>query len=210
LSTDVLTLDPRAPDRSAAQRIVGVLNRGGIVAMRTDTVYGLLARVNRSEALRRLTKLKQRPVDKPFLTLAGDWRCVRQLTSHLPPVARHLGSRYWPGPLTLVLPGAKNLPEEIAGPGNTVGVRIPDEPFLLLILQMLRGSVAAPSANLPGQPPVRSAEESEKAFGDAIDLFVEGGPPVRELHSTVVSCMESPAEILREGAIELTSSDLES
>ncbi|HET9887004.1 MAG TPA: Sua5/YciO/YrdC/YwlC family protein, partial [bacterium] len=121
-----------------------------------------------------------------------------------------LGSRYWPGPLTLILPGARNLPEEISGAGNTVGVRIPDEPFLLSILQMLRGSVAAPSANLPGEPPVRNAQESKKAFGDAIDLFVEGGPPVREVHSTVVSCVESPAEILREGAIELTSSDLES
>jgi len=210
LSTQVLSVDPDSPDRRAAQQIVDVLNAGGVVAMRTDTVYGLLGRVSRPEALRRLTAIKQRPADKPFLTLAGDWRSVRQLTSHLPPVARHLGSRYWPGPITLILPGAKNLPAEISGPGNTVGVRIPDEPFLLSILRELRGSIAAPSANLPGQPPVRTAEESAKVFGSDIDLFVEGGPPVRETHSTVVSCVQVPAQILREGALMLTASDLES
>src|SRR5688500_1707728 len=107
LPIEVLTVDPKTPDRGAAERIVGVLNAGGIIAMRTDTVYGLLARVSRPETLQRLAALKQRTPDKPFLTLAGDWRGVRQLTSHLPPVARHLGSRYWPGPLTLILPGAK-------------------------------------------------------------------------------------------------------
>lgn len=210
LSTKVLTVDPGMPDRGAARRIVDVLNAGGIVAMRTDTVYGLLARVNRPEALRRLAAIKQRAADKPFLTLAGDWRSVRQLTSHLPPVARRLGSRYWPGPITLILPGVKNLPAEISGPENTVGVRIPDEPFLLSILRELRGSVAAPSANLPGQPPLRTAQESEKAFGSEIDLFVEGGPPARETPSTVVSCVQVPAQIVREGAIVLTASDLQS
>jgi L-threonylcarbamoyladenylate synthase len=210
LRTEVLTVDPTAPHRAAAKRILEVLNAGGIVAMRTDTVYGLLARINRPEALRRLTELKERTPDKPFLVLAGDWRGVRELTSHLPPIARHLGSKYWPGPLTLILPGARGLPAEITDPGNTVGVRIPDDAFLLSILRDLRGSIAAPSANLSGQEPIQTVEECERAFGDGIQLFVDGGPPARDLPSTVVSCMHTPAVVLRKGTLVLTSEDLES
>jgi len=207
--TEILTVDPKAPDPAAARRVVEVLNAGGIVAMRTDTVYGLLARVNRPDALRKLAALKKRPPEKPFLLLAGDWRGVRQLTSHLPAIARHLGSEYWPGPLTLVLPAAKNLPPEIVGAGGTVAVRIPDDPFLLSVLHQLRGIVVAPSANLPGEPPISTAEESANVFGSEIDLFVEGGLPSRELPSTLVSCIGEHAQVLREGSIGLTAHDLE-
>lgn len=209
LHTEILKVDPHVRDPKAARRVVDVLNAGGIVAMRTDTVYGLLARVNRPDALRKLSALKRRPPEKPFLMLAGDWRAVRQLTSHLPAIARHLGSQHWPGPLTLILPAAKNLPAEIVGSGSTVAVRIPGDAFLLSVLQELKGIVAAPSANLPGEPPISTAEEASQSFGNEIDLFVEGGPPSGDLPSTLVSCIGEHAQVLREGSIVLTAQDLE-
>jgi len=196
-------VDPELVERAAA-----VLKGGGIVAMRTDTQYGLLASVNRHDALRRLAELKRRAEDKPFLLLASDWIGVRSVTRSLPPVARMLGARHWPGPLTLVLPAEAGLPGEVIGAGPTVAVRVPGDPLLLAIVGAVRCAVAAPSANPAGEPPARSAEEVRARFGDAVDLVIDGGV-AEERPSTVVNCTGQTAEIIREGALSLSPGDLE-
>jgi len=198
------SVDPELVERAAA-----VLKSGGIVAMRTDTVYGLLASVNRHDALRRLAEVKRRAEDKPFLLLAADWIGVRSITRTVPPVARLLGSRFWPGPLTLVLPAERELPAEVTGVGPTVAVRIPGDPLLLAVVGAVRCPVAAPSANRAGEPPARSAAEVRALFGDAVDLVIDGGAVTDGRSSTIVSCTGTSAEVIREGALTLTASDLE-
>jgi L-threonylcarbamoyladenylate synthase len=205
---EILKTDPEVPDLSIVKGVSRVLMGGGIVAMRTDTVYGLVASVDRPDALRKLVELKVRPADKPFILLASDWIAVRSVTSHLPPVARSLGSRYWPGPLTLVLPGNEHLPTEVRAGGPTVAVRIPGVPLLLAILKEFRGAVAAPSANLPGEPAATSIEEVLAVFDSRIDLAIDSGPAEDRRPSTIVNCTEFGGEILREGPVQLTADEL--
>jgi L-threonylcarbamoyladenylate synthase len=205
---EILTTDPESAEPSVVQRVSRVLMGGGIVAMRTDTVYGLLASVDRPDALQRLVDLKVRPPDKPFVLLASDWIAVRAVTSHLPPVARSLGSRYWPGPLTLVLPGSDDLPREVRAGGPTVAVRIPGDALLLAILREFRGAVAAPSANLPGQPPATTIEEVALAFDEGVDLAVDSGPARLSRPSTIINCTSFGGEVLRAGPIAPAEQEL--
>jgi L-threonylcarbamoyladenylate synthase len=206
----VLPVDPGAVDGAAARRASEFLKQGGIVALRTDTVYGLLASVNRPESLKRLRTIKQREPGKPFLLLALDWIMVRSVTTHLTPVARRLGARYWPGPLTLVLPGADWLPDEVKGAGPTVAVRVPADPMLREILKEMRSTLAAPSANLPNRPPAATAKEVGRLFGEAVGLVLDGGEVQGGVPSTIVDCTRPAAEILREGAVVPTKSELAS
>lgn len=206
--TDILRVDPRRPDDTLVRQVSTVLKGGGVVAMRTDTVYGLLASVNRPDALKRLVELKVRPAGKPFVLLAADWIGVRAVTSHLGPVARSLGARYWPGPLTLVLPADDTLPEEVTANGRTVAVRIPKDPWLGAILHEMRAALAAPSANLPGQPPVPRVEDVVALFGSGVALALDGGPPASELPSTLVDCTGREGKLLRAGAVAVPEEDL--
>jgi L-threonylcarbamoyladenylate synthase len=201
-------VDHAAPDPSIVQDVTRVLKGGGVVAMRTDTVYGLLASVNRPDGLQKLVTLKVRPVGKPFLLLCADWIGVRAVTSHLPPVARALGSRYWPGPLTLVLPADENLPEEVTAAGQTVAVRMPADPFVREVLREMRAALAAPSANLPGQPPALDVSDVLRVFGDGVDLALDGGPAPSRAPSTIVNCCGPTGEIVRVGAIVPTPDEL--
>ena len=204
----LIRVDHEQPDRDIITRAADLLRGGGILAMRTDTVYGLLGSVNRPDALRRLVDLKLRPVGKPFILLAPDWIAVRSVTSHLTSVARRLGTDYWPGPLTLVLPGDENLPDEVIAAGPAVAVRIPADPLLAAVLGATKAVVAAPSANLPGQAPVATAAEALELFGDGIDLALDSGSQPETLPSTIVDCRGSEAEILREGSIRLDLDEL--
>ena len=199
---ELLPADHAHPDPALVARIAQVLRGGGVVAMRTDTVYGLLGSVNRPDALARLVDLKVRPIGKPFVLLASDWIAVRSVTSHLTPVARILGHHYWPGPLTLVLPAAESLPDEVTAAGHGVAVRIPADPLLRSVLSATGAALAAPSANLPGGEPARSAADCVALFGDGIDLAVDGGPPALDEPSTIVNCCGPTGEILRHGPIE--------
>lgn len=206
----MIKVDHGKPDREVVDRAAALLRGGGIVAMRTDTVYGLLGSVNRPDSLRRLVDLKLRPVGKPFVLLAADWIAVRSVTSHLTSVARRLGTDHWPGPLTLVLPGDENLPDEVTAAGPAVAVRIPADPLLAAVLSATRAVVAAPSANLPGETPVSSAAEALELFGHGIDLVLDGGPAPETRASTIVDCRGAVAEILRQGPIQLSPDELAS
>lgn len=205
---DVVRVAPGTVDALLAERVANVLRRGGLVAMRTDTVYGLLASVNRPDALERLVRMKVRPRDKPFVLLAADWVSVRAVTSSVPPVARALGSRYWPGPLTLVLPAALGLPAEVTASGSTVAVRVPGDPMLREVVAATRCAVAAPSANRHGEEPAGSAADCAATFGAEIDLIVDGGEVENRKPSTIVNCLGEHAEIIRDGAVPLSGEEL--
>lgn len=207
-SAQIVRIEPDRPDPGLVREVAGLLLRGGVVGLRTDTVYGLVASVHRPDALRRLIELKVRPPGKPFILLASGWLTVRSVTSHLTPVARILGSRYWPGPLTLVLPADEDLPEEVTSPGPEVAVRVPADVALQALLGEVKAALAAPSANRPGEPPARTAEQVAATFGSGIDLVVDGGEVDDLRPSTIVHCAGTEARLVREGRIALTPREL--
>jgi len=204
----IVRVDPQEPDANVVAQIVAILRDGGIVVLPTDTVYGLAAAISRADALERLCELKTRPQDKGFILLVADWVGVRAVTSHLPPVARRLGGKYWPGPLTLILPARAGLPAAVSGSGGSVGVRMPSDPLLQAVLRELKGPLAAPSANRAGEEPSETAAAAAAVFGGSVELVVDGGQAPAQRPSTIVSAVGALGQVLREGSLAIPAEDL--
>jgi tRNA threonylcarbamoyl adenosine modification protein (Sua5/YciO/YrdC/YwlC family) len=180
------------------------LRRGGVVAVPTDTVYGLAADPSLPEAVAGLFALKQRPTDVPLPVLVASRHQVAEIAGPLEPAARHLADRFWPGPLTLVVPRLATFKADLGGPTaarRTVGVRLPDHPFMRALCQAV-GPLAVTSANPHGAPPAVSAHQVTTAFpgADPLVLVVDGGI-CDGTPSSVVECRGPASRGLREGAL---------
>lgn len=169
-----------------------LLEGGGIVAFPTETVYGLGARADDSDAVARLFRLKRRPREKRFAVLIADPRHAARYVAPLSETARKLADRFWPGPLTMVLPD---------GRGGEKGIRCPDCAVTQELLGRAGVPVAAPSANISGGQPAATAQQVLSVFDHMIEAVLDGGPVRLGVASTVVRIGEGEAEILREGAI---------
>ncbi len=180
------------PDPSAIAEAARVLRSGGLVAFPTETVYGLGADVTNPKAIERLNQVKGRPPEKPYSLHLHSADQVRALVPSIPPMAHALMKRFWPGPLTLVLPGPG---------GKTVGFRLPDHPIARAFLKACDVPVAAPSANRSGSPPPTDAQEVVAALNGSVDCLLDGGPTQLGRESTVVEIIGDRVEIRREGAI---------
>ena len=176
------------------------LRAGRIVAVPTDTVYGIAADMALPDAIVRLFAAKQRPPEKAVAVLLSEL-AQAEAFAWLRPQARTLGERFWPGGLTLVLPllYGVTLPGELAGAG-TIGVRIPDHEAPRALARAL-GPVPTTSANLSGEADARDAHEVAEKLGDAVALVIDGGPIRGGPASTVVDCTSDRPSILREGAV---------
>ncbi|MDR3078386.1 MAG: threonylcarbamoyl-AMP synthase [Planctomycetota bacterium] len=183
-----LSEDPEAALAAAA----GILAGGGVAIFPTETVYGVGAAAGCPEALARLRRLKGREDGKPFQFLAADLEMARALGVRVTPEAERLARRFWPGPLTLVMPSEKG--------GEGVGIRIPDAPFVLALCRRLGRALVASSANPAGAPPPTDAQAAE-VFGEAVDILVDGGR-TDGAPSTVASCLDGELRILRPGALD--------
>jgi len=181
-----------APDPAAIAEAVKVLRGGGLVAFPTETVYGLGADATNPKAIARLNHVKGRPPEKPYSLHLHSAKQIRQLVKQVPPLAQKLMERFWPGPLTLVMP---------SNDGRTIGFRLPDHPVALAFLKACDVPVAAPSANHSGFPPPTDAKEVLAALDGAIDCLLDGGPTRLGRESTVVEIVQGRVEIRREGAI---------
>jgi tRNA threonylcarbamoyl adenosine modification protein (Sua5/YciO/YrdC/YwlC family) len=194
-----------APDRAEAiGAVVDALRLGQVVAIPTDTVYGLAVDPTRPEAVARLVALKERPTRVALPVLVGSWDQVGALCGPLAPTARGLADRYWPGPLTLVVPRSPAFVADLGGEpeaGPTVGIRWPDHRTVQLLCDGL-GLLAVTSANRHGRPPVTTAEAVAEEFdgGDPPAVILDGGVCDGE-PSTVVECLGGDIRCLREGAI---------
>jgi L-threonylcarbamoyladenylate synthase len=166
-----------------------LLRGGGIIALPTETVYGLAARADDPEAIARLGAVKRRPEGKPFSLLIADPLDAERYAV-MSPVARALARSFWPGPLTMVLPAAG---------GEDVGLRCPDCSIARAVLRLADVAAAAPSANESGRPPATSAGQVLEVFDGVIEAVVDGGPVRLGVSSTVVRLVEDEAEVLREG-----------
>ena len=179
---------------------VQCLKSGGIIAIPTDTVYGLAADPFNPDAVQRLYTVKGRPDGKPIPLVLSSVADVHRVSQNLPEFFFHLTDRFWPGGLTIVIEAKGLLPVLTAG-GNTVGVRIPDNPLLLQILRAFGGPTAITSANLSGEPPATSPEEIGEDLASRINMIVDGGKTPGPIPSTVYDISVSPPVIRRHGVI---------
>jgi L-threonylcarbamoyladenylate synthase len=186
----------------AVSEAISVLSQGGLVIFPTDTVYGVGASVDRPDAVARLYVAKGRPLDRAIPVLVSSELAVERMVSELDDVARTLMRHFWPGPLTIVLPAATWLPSEIVRDTGSVGVRMPDHPIALEMIERSGGALATTSANNSGQPETRTAQDAASDIGARVELVVDGGESPGGVPSTVVKVSEDGnLTVLRKGAI---------
>ncbi|HEY8748518.1 MAG TPA: L-threonylcarbamoyladenylate synthase [Tepidisphaeraceae bacterium] len=183
------------------ERAVEILRAGGLVAFPTETVYGLGADATQSESVRRIFAAKGRPVTNPLIVHVADAEVARRYVSKWPEQAAELARRFWPGPLTLVLPKADLIVSEVTAGLNSVGLRVPNHPLALSLLRAFDGPVAAPSANRANRISPTTADHVRLELGDAVDLVLDGGGCEVGIESTVLDLAGRSPVILRPGAV---------
>ena len=186
---------------SENQTALEILNNGGIVAFPTDTVYGLGALAFNNSAIESIYKAKDRPLEKAIPILIADINDLEMVASAVPDMARTLASRFWPGPLTCVVPKKQTLPLAVSAT-STVAVRIPDHPDARALLRAA-GPMAVTSANISGYANPTTAQEVYDQLNGRIPLILDGGKTKGGIPSTLVDCTGEQPVILREGSITL-------
>lgn len=188
-----------SPDAQVIARVALILSKGGLVAFPTDTFYALGADPFNDLALRRLFGVKGRPLDKPLPLLIGQEDQATLVTAQLPEMAIKLVKRFWPGPLTIIVPPKADLPRAVVAGG--VGIRMPDCNVARAICNEFGGPVTGTSANISGASEPRGVADVEISLGSKIDLIIDGGMSQAQAGSTVLDLLGPRPKILREGVI---------
>lgn len=183
----------------SVEQAAAILQAGGLVALPTETVYGLAANALDPVAVARIFAAKERPFFDPLIVHLADDSWLPRVAREFPPMARKLAERFWPGPLTLVLPKTDVIPELVTSGLSTVGVRVPDHPLMRRVLMLTDIPLAAPSANPFGRLSPTTAEHVRQQLGDRIDGIVDGGPCRVGVESTILKISEDRATLLRPG-----------
>lgn len=199
--TRVVRVRPEAPDPASIAEAGAVLRAGGLCAFPTETVYGLGALALSEDAVRAIFAAKGRPADNPLIVHVLELDDARALTCAITPLAERLAERFWPGPLTLVLPRAAVVPSIVTAGGDTVAVRAPSHPVARALLAEVGAPIAAPSANRSNEVSPTRAEHVVASLGDRVALVLDGGPCDRGIESTVVDATGDAPVILRPGSI---------
>ena len=189
------------------ENAVEALRAGDLVVFPTETVYGLGANASNPAAVRKIFEVKGRPADHPVIVHLDDPRYLHRWVSKLPPVAETLAAKFWPGPLTLILPKADTVNDIVTGGQDSIGIRVPSHPMAQQLLNAFGGGIAAPSANRFGRLSPTKPEHVRDEFGEAVSVILDGGESPIGLESTIVSCLNNEARLLRPGFI--TKSQLE-
>ena len=199
--TVVVRVDPLEPDRADVERAASVLREGGLVAFPTETVYGLGANALDARAVARIFEAKGRPATNPLIVHVLGAAEARRVVADWPAAADALTARFWPGPLTLVLPKALAVPIEATAGLDTVAVRAPSHPVARALLELARTPIAAPSANPSTSVSPTTAAHVLDALDGRIDLVLDGGPCDVGIESTVVSLAAGERVLLRPGSV---------
>ncbi|HEY2338054.1 MAG TPA: L-threonylcarbamoyladenylate synthase [Burkholderiales bacterium] len=186
---------------SEVRRAAEILRAGGLVAFPTETVYGLGADASSEKAVARLYAAKGRPADHPVIVHFASAEEAFRYARQIPPDARTLADRYWPGPLTLILEKSDKAKDFVTGGQPTVGVRVPSHPVAQELLKAFGGGIAAPSANRFGRVSPTTAAHVREDLGKDVDLVLEGGPSEVGIESTIVDLSGGEAVLLRPGRI---------
>ncbi len=198
----VVRVDPSAPEAAAIAAGVAVLVRGGLVAIPTETVYGLAARGLHADEVAKVFAAKGRPAGHPVILHVDGEDMAKTLAADWPERASRLARELWPGPLTIVVDRAASVPPEVAGGLPTVGLRAPKHPVALALIEELGEPLAAPSANAHTHVSPTTAAHVLRSLGDRVDLVLDAGPCTHGIESTVVSVADPP-RVLRPGAVSL-------
>ncbi|RKG81043.1 L-threonylcarbamoyladenylate synthase [Corallococcus terminator] len=182
-------------------RAVELLRRGGVIALPTETVYGLAANAEDELAVRRVFAIKGRPATHPLIVHIPGVEHLSQWARVVPEEATALARAFWPGPLTLVLPRTARATDAVTGGQDTVALRVPGHPVALEVLRRLGGGVAAPSANRFGRVSPTTAGHVEQDLGGDVDLVLDGGPSTVGVESTIVDLSSGAPAILRPGGL---------
>jgi len=201
MQTRIIAVDPAAPDPEAIAGAAEALRSGELVGFPTETVYGLGANALDSAAVARIFEAKGRPSNNPIIVHVADAASARELVTEWPDEAASLAERFWPGPLTLVLPRRDIVPDVVTGGGPTVGIRVPAHPVALALLQAARIPIAAPSANRSTEVSPTTAAHVLKGLDGRIALLVDGGPTSGGIESTVLDLSSHHARLLRPGLV---------
>jgi L-threonylcarbamoyladenylate synthase len=189
------------------EHAVEALRAGELVVFPTETVYGLGANAANPAAVSKIFEVKGRPPDHPVIVHLDDPRYLHRWVSVVPPVAEQLAARFWPGPLTLILPKAEHVNDIVTGGQDSIGIRVPSHPMAQQLLTAFGGGIAAPSANRYGRLSPTKPEHVRDELGNAVKIMLDGGDSPIGLESTIVSCLDNQARLLRPGFI--TRSQLE-
>ena len=183
------------------QAAVEILRGGGLVAVPTETVYGLAADATQEGAVQANYDAKGRPDTKPLNVLVDGMDMVESVCRDIPADAYKLAQAFWPGPLTMILWGNGALPPIVPAGGETQGARCPDHPDTLAVIRALGRPLACPSANLSGRPSPKSADEVLAQLDGRIDAVLDGGPCAVGVESTILDLTVTPYRILRQGGL---------
>ncbi len=185
----------------AIEYAITLLKNGKLVAIPTETVYGLGADARNPIAVQKIYTAKGRPSTNPLIIHIPNPDAIIDFAIDVPDDAWQLAKHFWPGPLTLILKRHPSVPLIVTGGQETVALRIPNHPLTLELLQAFNGGIAAPSANPSGRISPTTAEHVQEGLGAAVDFILDGGACTIGIESTIVSCISDPPMILRQGSI---------
>lgn len=205
--TEIIKVDPLNPDPEALRKAAEEIGKGGLVAFPTETVYGLGADVFNPMAVLRIFKAKERPPDNPLIVHIADIEQLDKLAKEIPYMAKKLMEKFWPGPLTIVLPKKELVPDEVTAGLTTVAVRMPAHPVSLQLIRLANRPIAAPSANLSGRPSPTSAKHVIDDLYGRVNCIIDGGETPFGVESTIIDVNRRPPILLRPGP--LAPEDLE-
>jgi L-threonylcarbamoyladenylate synthase len=196
-----LRVDPLAPDPLVLARAVETIAGGGVVALPTDTFYGLAVDPRLAASVDALYRIKERDAGQPVPVIATDAAQVERCVGPLAGVARRLARQYWPGPLTLVIEGAPTLAAALRSSAGRVAVRVPAHVIARALPAGVGFVVTSTSANVSGCQPPATADEVERTFGSVVDLLLDAGPVAGGAPSTIIDATRSVPVLLRAGAV---------
>ena len=190
--TLILKVNPNNPDKGKILQAAKVIRDGGLVAFPTETVYGLAANLLKKASIDRLYEIKKRPRGKPFTVHISRLDIINEMRCEVTDKAKALIDKFWPGPLTIIL-NSKD--------GRDIGFRMPKNRVALELISASKVPIAAPSANISGKAPPKTAEEVLKQLDGKIDIVLDSGPTNLGIESTVIDLTVTPPQILRQGAV---------
>jgi L-threonylcarbamoyladenylate synthase len=201
MTAEIICIETPVQFDQAVGRAAEFLRAGQVVALPTETVYGLAANAWNAEAVRRIYEAKRRQPENPIIVHVASLPMARRCVTNWPSAADKLAAAFWPGPLTLVLPRSAEIPPLVTARGPTVGIRWPNHPFVQAVIQTCGFPLAAPSANRSNQLSPTTAEHVRKSLGAKIPLIIDGGPSMVGIESSVLDLVSAPPRLLRPGMI---------
>jgi L-threonylcarbamoyladenylate synthase len=196
-----VAIDAHRPDRAPLEAAATLIRSGGIVAVPTDTLYGLAADPFSASAVERIFAVKGRSAERALPLIAADMTQIESQLGPLSPAARRLAAAYWPGPLTLLVARPSTLPADVTGGRDQVGVRVPAHAVARGLCRVCGQPLTATSANISGAPASADPDEVTRTLGERVELLLDAGPTPGGPPSTIVDVSGREIRLVRPGAI---------